>query len=137
MKNIKVMRLSIQVIALFLQIYFIVETVRLHTCGYVLFMGKPIGNEWFSMLFTLLTVVACEMISIAEAIIFTITRINIYSIAYIALVIVNAVLFMTMAYYSMVGTIICLSFYGVLFVIRVVNLILNLTDVIKDLRTQQ
>lgn len=83
------------------------------------------------MLFTLIVVVACEGISFVDAILFVISKKNIYSKVYLALVITNACFFMTMAYYSVVGTTICMSFYGGLFILRIVNLALNFIDVLK------
>ncbi len=127
----KIARLPIQVIALLLQIYFFVETIRLNICGYVIYMGEPIESAWFSMLFTLLVVIACEVVSLVDAILFVVSKTNTYSILYLVLVIINAALFMTMAYYSDVGTTICLAFYAILFVLRIINLILNSVEVLK------
>lgn len=124
-------RLPIQVIALFLQTYFFIETIRLYVCGYVMYMGNPIENAWYSMLFTLLVVVVCEFFSLRDAILFFASKKNRYSKIYLALIILNACLFMSLAYYSTIGTVVCLSFYSVLFVIRVINLILNFVDVLK------
>lgn len=131
MKAKKIIRLPFQSIALFLQIYFIVETIRLYVCGYVMYMGEPIESAWFSMLFTLLVVVACEVVSLIDAILFVISKKNLYSKMYLGLVLINACFFMTMAYYSVVGTTICLSFYAMLFVLRGVNLVLNSIDILK------
>lgn len=131
MKTNHLVRLPFQIIALLFQIYFIVETIRLHFSGYVMCMGEPIESAWFSMLFTLLVVVACEVVSFIDAILFINLKKNLYSKIYLALVITNACCFMTMAYYSTVGTAICLSFYAVLFVLRVINLIMNFIDILK------
>ena len=129
--TMKIARLPVQVIAMLLQIYFIVETIRLYICGYVVYMGEPIESAWFSMLFTLLVVVACEVLSLIDAILFVRSKKNKYSKIYLVLVIINAFCFMTMAYYSVVGTTICLSFYAVIFILRIVNLVLNSIDVLK------
>ena len=126
-----IIRFPFQIIALLLQIYFIVETIRLYFCGYVMYMGEPIESAWFSMLFTLLVVIACEVVSFIDAILFVSFKKNKYSKIYLTLVIVNACCFMTMAYYNTVGTTICLSLYAVLFILRVINVIVNFIDILK------
>ena len=131
MKAKYIIRLPFQIIALLLQIYFIVETIRLYLCGYVMYMGEPIESAWFSMLFTLVVVVVCEVVSFIEAILFVSFKKNLYSKIYLALTIANACCFMTMAYYSTVGTTICLLCYAILFVLRVVNLVMNFFDLLK------
>ena len=126
-----IVRLPLQIIALLLQFYFIVETIRLYCCGYVMYEGEPIESSWFAMLFTLIVVVACEVLSFVEAILFASFKKNVYSKIYLALIIVNACCFMSMAYYSTLGTIICLSFYAILFVLRIINFVINLIDLRK------
>ena len=74
-----IIRFPFQIIALLLQIYFIVETIRLYFCGYVMYMGESIESAWFSMLFTLLVVIACEMVSFIDAILFVSFKKNKYS----------------------------------------------------------
>lgn len=128
---IKKLRLPLQIIAILLQVYFIIETARLYTCGYVMFMGEPVGPGWFSMLFTLVIVVGCEVISFLDAFLFVISKRNKYSVIYLMLVILNALLFMTLAYYSMPGTVICLVYYAVLFILRIINLGLNVVDIVR------
>jgi len=128
----KIARLPLQVLSLFLQVYFFIETVRLHAHGYVLYMGEPVESAWSSMLFTLLIVVACEIIAFADAGLYVISKHNFYSIFYLILIIINAVMFMEMAYYSTIGTTICLSFYAIVFVFRVVNLFLNFISIPRD-----
>ena len=123
-----------QTIALLLQIYFIGETIRLYACGYVMYMGEPIESPWFSMLFTLLVVTACEIVSLVDAIFFIKTKHSKYAKIYLILIIINACFFMTMAYYSVVGTTVCLSFYAVIFLLRIVNLVLNMREVLKKHR---
>ena len=127
----QIIRLPLQIIALLLQIYFVIETIRLYACGYVVYMGEPIENGWFSLLFTLIVVVACEIFSVVDAILFVIFKKNLYSKIYLGLVIANSCFFMTMAYYNMVGTVICLSFYAILFVLRILNLLFNIVDIFK------
>lgn len=127
----QIIRLPLQITALLLQIYFVIETIRLYACGYVVYMGEPIENGWFSLLFTLIVVVACEVFSVADAILFVIFKKNVYSKIYLGLVITNACFFMTMAYYSTAGTVICLSFYAILFVLRILNLLFNIVDIFK------
>ena len=94
-------------------------------------MGEPVSSGWFSMLFTLVIVVGCEVISFLDAFLFVISKRNKYSVIYLILVILNALLFMTLAYYSMPGTVICLISYGVLFILRIINLGLNAIDIIR------
>ena len=130
----KYIRLPIQITALFLQTYFFVETIRLHICGYIVYGGRPMESAWFSMLFTLLVVVACEILSFTDAVLSLISNRNVCNFIYLAAIVVNAILFMSLAYYSTVGTIVCISFYALLFVARIVNLILNLTQIIKNRR---
>lgn len=127
----KYVRLPIQVTAILLQIYFFVETIRLYTNGYVMFLGTPVDSGFNSMLFLLLVVIACEVISFVEAILFVIAKRNIYPKLYMALLLVNAYIFCTMAFYDQTKTIICLSVYAVLFVFRIVNLILNSVAILK------
>ena len=81
-----IIRFPFQIIALLLQIYFIVETIRLYFCGYVMYMGEPIESAWFSMLFTLLVVVACEVVSFIEAILFANSKKNAYSKIYLVII---------------------------------------------------
>ncbi|MBQ7357400.1 MAG: hypothetical protein IJW65_01550 [Clostridia bacterium] len=128
-KKMKIARIPVQIIAILLQIYFIVETIRLYLYGYVMYMGEPIESAWFSMLFTLCVVVVCEVVSLVDAILFIKSKKSVYSKIYLTLVIVNAVFFMTMAYYSVIGTTVCMSVYAVLFVARIVNLVLNVIDI--------
>ena len=125
-----IIRLPLQIIALLLQFYFIVETIRFYCCGYVMYEGEPIESSWYSMLFTLIVVTACEVVSFVEAILFASFKKNVYSKIYLALVIVNACCFMNMAYYSIPGTIICLSFYAILAVLRIVNLTFNFSELL-------
>ena len=131
-KALNKIRLPFQIIALLLQCYMIVETVRLFLQGYVMYMGAPIESPWFSMLFTLLVVTASEAVSLIDAILFVTCKKSPYAKIYLGLVIANACCFMTMAYYSTVGTTICLVFYGILFVLRVVNLCMNCGDILED-----
>lgn len=133
-RKVKIARIPVQIIAILLQIYFIVETIRLYLYGYVMYMGEPIESAWFSMLFTLCVVVVCEVVSLVDAILFIKSKKSVYSKIYLTLVIVNAVFFMTMAYYSVIGTTVCMSVYAVLFVARIVNLVLNVIDIKKNTR---
>ena len=128
----KIFRLPFQALALLLQLYFIIETIRLYICGYVVYMGDPIESSWFSMLFTLIVVVACEVVSMLDAIMFVVIKRSKYSVVYLVLILINAFIFMSMAYYSAIGTIICLSSYAILFVLRIINLVLNCIDVLKS-----
>ena len=122
----KIARLPFQLIALLLQSYFIVETIGM-------FVIEQTEEKWFSMLFTLLIVIACEVFSFIDILLFVISKHNKYSFINLAVFIINALLFMTVIYYSSVGTVIGLSFYVVLFVIRIVNLVLNSIDILKKI----
>lgn len=128
-KNI--IRLPFQVIALILQTYFIVETIRLYLYGYVMYQGEAIEDSWFAMLFTLTVVAVCETISFVETLLFVKAKKSEYSKFYLILFIVNASCFLTMAYYSVIGTTICMVCYGILFIVRIVNLVLNFVNVFK------
>ena len=119
-----VLRLLLQALSLALQILFIVETVNLHVRGYVTYQGEAM-NYWFSMLSTLVIVVMCEVVSFIEAALFAFTQKSKYSWIYAGLVILNAVLFCNLAYYTVPGTVVCLAFYGILFVIRIFNFVQN------------
>ena len=132
MKVEKILRLPFQVLALLLQLYFIIETIRLYICGYVVYMGEPIESSWFSMLFTLIVVVACEVVSMLDAIMFVAIKRSKYSVVYLVLILINAFIFMSMAYYSAIGTITCLSSYAILFVLRIINLVSNCIDIFKS-----
>ena len=128
---IKILRVPFQVIALIIQSYFIIETIRLYTVGYVVFNGNAVGNPWFSLLFTLLIVIACEVVSFIEVVLFVISKHNMYSFINLALFILNAILFMTVIYYYAVGTVIGLSLYASIYILRIVNLVLNVIDIFK------
>ena len=127
----KIVRLPIQMIALLLQTYFIVETIHLYTRGYVTFMGTSVENVWFSLLFTLLVVVACEVVSFVDVVLFVASKHNVYSFIYLALFAINAICFMTLAYNSGFGTIFCMVLYAILFVLRIVNCVLNVMELVK------
>ena len=60
-----------------------------------------------------------------------ITRHNAYSFIYSALFIVNAVFFLKINFYDTVGTVIGLLLYAALYILRIVNVVLNF----KDIRT--
>ena len=120
----KVVRIPFQIIALLLQTCFVIKTIDL-------FLNKTGEEAWFSMLFTLLIVIACEVVSFIEIILFVISKHNVYSFINLALYIVNAILFMTVIYYYSVGTVIGLSLYAAIYILRIVNLVLNFIDICK------
>ena len=125
MKNsIKAIRIPFQIIALLLQTCFVVKTIDM-------FLNKTGEEAWFSMLFTLLIVIACEAVSFIDIILFVVSKHNIYSFINLALFIINAILFMTVIYYYSIGTVIGLSLYAALYILRVVNLVLNFIDICK------
>lgn len=130
----KIVRLPLQILALLLHTYFIVETVRLFVDSYILHPGESSEEGWFAMLFTLLIVIACEVISFLDVIIFVITEFGVYSIIYLVLMIANAYCFMNLAYYSAAGTIISMTLYAILYVLRIINLVHNSADLLKKLR---
>ncbi len=121
---IKSVRIPFQIIALLLQSYFIFLTVDL-------FLNKSGEGAWSALLFTLLIVIACEVVSFVDIILFVISKHNIYSFINLALFIVNVILYMNVTYYSSIGTIIGLLLYAALYIIRIVNLVLNLIDTCK------
>jgi len=133
----KFVRFPIQILSILLQLYFWIETIRLYTQGYVLFLGDPVENGWFALLTTLIIVIVCEFISFLEAMMFVVSTRSIvsahsiYSYIYLALVIINAIFFSTMIYYSSIGTYIGLTFYLILFVIRILNCIQNFVGMFK------
>lgn len=130
MKNVRYFRLPLQMLIIFLQIVFFLETVRLHMYGYIVLLGI-VYTDWNAMLSTLVLVAYTEFISFGEALLFFQSQRNAHSILNLVAVFVNAVLFCTMAYYTEIGTIMCLAFYGALLVLRVVNLICNICDIRK------
>ena len=119
---IKIARIPFQVIALLLQTFFIFKTIEM-------MMYKSGEEAWFALLFTLLIVVACEIVSFVDIILFVISKHNIYSFINLAIYIINAVLFMTVIYYDPIGTVIGLSLYAVLFILRIINLVKNSMDI--------
>ena len=123
-KSIKAIRIQYQIIALFLQTCFAVKTIDM-------FLNKTGEDAWFAMLFTLIIVIACEVVSFIDIILFLVSKRNIYSFINLALFIINAIFFMTVNYYYSVGTIIGLSIYAALYILRIVNLVLNFTDICK------
>lgn len=129
--NIKTVRLFLQGTALFFQVYFFIETLRLYSSGYILFAGEAIESYWFSMLFTLLVVVATEFLNLIDSVIYIVLKRNIYSVVNLVLLICNAVLFISLAYYTTVGTVICITFYIFLFIVRIVNFILGMVKTFK------
>ena len=120
----KVVRIPFQIIALLLQTCFVTKTIDL-------FLNKTGEDAWFSMLFTLLIVIACEVVSFIEIVLFVISKHNVYSFINLALFIINVILFMTVIYYHSVGTVIGLSLYAALYILRIVNLVLNFIDICK------
>ena len=116
-------RFTAQIVVLVLQIYFFVQTLLLHTTGSAVFPFKPIGDGWTSMKFTLMVVLFCEIFALADAILALLSRRSIYGFAYLALLLINAYLFRTMAYYSTAGTVVCMILYTVLFVLRINRMI--------------
>ena len=121
---LKIIRIPFQLIALMVHTYFIVKTVEL-------FLNKTGEDAWFSLLFTLLIVIACEVVSFIDIILFVISKHNIYSYINLLLFIINVIFFMTVNYYYSVGTVIGLSLYAALYILRVVNLVLNFIDICK------
>ena len=121
---IKLIRIPFQIIALLLHTYFVFKTTEM-------FLNKTGEDAWFSMLFTLLIVIACEVISFIDIILFVISKHNIYSYINLLLFIINVIFFMTVNYYYSVGTVIGLSLYAALYILRVVNLVLNFIDICK------
>ncbi len=121
---IKFIRIPFQIIALLLQTYFIVKTVDM-------ILNKSGEEGWFALLFTLLIVTACEVVSFIDIILFVKSKHNIYSFINLALFIINAILFMTVVYYYSVGTVIGWSLYAALYILRIVNLVLNFIDICK------
>ena len=120
----KLIRIPFQIIALLLHTYFVFKTTEM-------FLNKTGENAWFSMLFTLLIVIACEVVSFIDIILFVISKHNIYSYINLSLFIINVIFFMTVNYYYSVGTVIGLSLYAALYILRVVNLVLNFIDICK------
>ena len=122
--EIKLIRIPFQIIALLLHTYFVFKTTEM-------FLNKTGEDAWFSMLFTLLIVIACEVVSFIDIILFVISKHNIYSYINLSLFIINVIFFMTVNYYYSVGTVIGLSLYAALYILRVVNLVLNFIDICK------
>ena len=118
-------RLHYQVIALLLQICFIVATIGM-------FMMSSSQEQWFALLSTLVIVIACEVVSAFDIALFIISKHNTYSYVNLSLFIINAIFFMCVIYYSTWGTVIGLSLYAVLFIFRILNLILNIIDIRKE-----
>ena len=121
---IKQIRIPFQIIALLLHTYYIFKTIDM-------FLNKTGEDAWFSMLFTLLIVIACEVVSFIDIILFVISKHNIYSYINLSLFIINVIFFMTVNYYYSVGTVIGLSLYAALYILRVVNLVLNFINICK------
>ena len=121
---IKSVRIPFQIIALLLHTYFVFKTTEM-------FLNKTGEDAWFSMLFTLLIVIACEVVSFIDIILFVISKHNMYSYINLSLFIINVIFFMTVNYYYSVGTVIGLSLYAALYILRVVNLVLNFIDICK------
>ena len=121
---IKLIRIPFQIIALLLHTYFVFKTTEM-------FLNKTGEDAWFSMLFTLLIVIACEVVSFIDIILFVISKHNIYSYINLSLFIINVIFFMTVNYYYSVGMVIGLSLYAALYILRVVNLVLNFIDICK------
>ena len=122
---IKSIRMPFQIIALLLHTYYIFKTIDM-------FLNKSGEEGWFALLFTLLIVIACEVVSFIDIILFIISKHNIYSFINLALFIINAILFMTVIYYYSIGTVIGLSLYAALYILRIVNLALNFIDICKN-----
>ena len=121
-------RLPLQVIALFIHVYAIVEIIRVNL--YIL-NTEPPENSFHAAIFTLIIVTACEFLSLLDAILLLQSKKNKYPKIYLALIIINAFFFMGLAYNGTVETVICLSFYIILLIIRIVNLVLNAKEILK------
>ena len=130
----KLTRWFFQMASLFLQTRFFVETVRLYLHDYVIICGQEARNPFFAMLSTLLIVIACELVSLVDLVLFFESRKNKFRFVYLGLFLLNALFFMTMAYYSTAGTVVCMVSYGVLYVVRLVNWVLNSLQVGRELR---
>ena len=131
MKKLCLIRLPLQLLMMFLQTYFFIETVRLYLYGYVMYAGEPIESSWFSMLFTLLVVTGCELVAFVESILLLASKQGKRRFLYFVMVLINAMVFVTCAYYTTVGTIVCLVFYLLLYLFRIVHLISNLSCIFK------
>ena len=130
----KLTRWFFQAATLFLQTRFFVETFRLHWDGYVILLGDENRHPFFAMLSTLLIVIACELVSLVDLVLFFESKKNKFCYVYLGLFLLNALFFVTMAYYSTAGTIVCMVSYGVLYVARLVNWVLNSVEVGRELR---
>ena len=119
---LKAHRIPFQIIALLLQTFYIIKLAEnaLRAEG---------EDAWFGFLFTLFIVIACETVSLVDAVLLVITRHNAYSFIYSALFIVNAVFFLKINFYDTVGTVIGLLLYAALYILRIVNVVLNFKDI--------
>ena len=122
-------RLPLQVITISLQLYFFIEMIRLFFGEYIFYMWDSANSDPESAITTLAVVALCEVISLVEVIFFIISKHSAYSYIYLALLIINAVCFIALLGYSTVGNMICFSLYLIIFILRVVNLVLNTVEV--------
>lgn len=125
----KIARLPMQILAILLQVYFFVQTVFLLVTGHCTYMGELQESSWGSMLYTLLIVIGCEMVSLPEAILQIKSTRGAYRRVYFFAMIGNAMLFLSLAYYTVPGTVLCMISYVVLFVLRIINLVRNSLDI--------
>ncbi len=120
----KIARLPFQIITLCLHVWFIVKAVQMFTF-------KDGEDAWFAMLAGLLIVIACEIVAFFDILLFVISKHDVYSFINLALYVTNAVFFMKVTFYSNVGTVIGLSLYAVIFILRVINLVWNWIEIRK------
>ena len=121
-------RLPLQAIALFLHIYAIIEIIRV---SIYIFNTESAQNAFHAAIFTLIIVSVCEFLSLLDAILLLQSKKNKYSKIYLALIFINAFFFMGLIYNGTVETVICLSFYIILLIIRIVNLVLSSVEALK------
>ena len=124
-------RLTAQIVAISLQIYFFIQTILFLACGYAIFPFKPIESAWLSMVFTFFIVIACEIFALTEGILLVISTRSICSYAYVAATVIIAAVFLRFSYYNTPGTVISLSLYSALFIWRAVNLTRDLITICK------
>lgn len=121
----KIARLPMQILAILLQVYFFVQTAFFLLTGHCTYMGELVESSWASLLYTLLIVIGCEIVSLPEAILQIKSTRGPYRFVYFFIMLNNALTFLSMAYYTVPGTVLCMISYVVLFVLRIINLVKN------------
>jgi hypothetical protein len=102
--------------------------------GKGLLSGEGGEEAWFAMLGALVFITIAEVFGLVDAILLLKNKRDAYSKVYLVAVLVNAVFCMSLLFYEPGATIFCFVIYGVLFVMRIFNLVRLVSEWIGERR---